>query len=156
MDGICGKPDQPEKRQLGVQKFTSGFGNPIKIDPPQSGNHRPLEFILLFNGSQHGIHAFRDLGFEGQDPSCEDFSRLSNLHGLPADLPTFVSGDSQPVDVGFNAVVQMRQVGEIVVGVGNGLVSKNQLNAAFSACCSIIDGDNGHINICVAGIKASL
>jgi len=47
------------------------------------------------------------------------FARFLVDKGVPADFPACVSGYAQAVQMGFDAVVEFRQIVEVVMGLGD-------------------------------------
>ena len=55
------------------------------------------------------------------------------VQGFFADFPTRFTGDAQTVQVGFNAVVEFRQIVEVVMGLGDSGVTQEPEEKAASS-----------------------
>ena len=80
------------------------------------------------------------IGFECDGGSREDFTRIGPGDQWKPNLPALGSGNAEPVEVSFEAVVKISEVGKLLGGAAPIISRWFQRMAASSKCCSMMSG----------------
>jgi hypothetical protein len=116
---------------VGGHKGRGQNGGALERHPTECGHHTARQCWRIHDSLQNDIDPSLISTFERKDAGSKAFSTLLMFQGLTAQVPSCPFGYTEAVDVRLDAVVQMRNVLQIVVGRAHRRVAQKPQECSF-------------------------
>lgn len=116
VQGTGGKPEAAAERIVRVEQFLYRAVQMRPLDPAQRREQPRRRFRHPCGKVDHKIDACPGAALQRQHGGCEQLARLLELELLAGELPPRLARDPQAIDMRLDAVVELGQVLQSIVG----------------------------------------